>query len=748
MGRNKGGKILCLVWLAVQLMILSGVGIWIYQTKQSDIVLEELEVKHKEGTDDLYLAAKAEALEAGVYELSINYETDADDVYVCIATDMPSNCLYADDFTLSRNKDRLNTQIWLNKKMDSIEVQIHPDAADSLKIHSVTISRNTIGSCSYGMLRIFGLLLVLNIIIAGVYLWKYLRQQAAVLLGLLFLFAISSLWIYGRGMPMRDDTLFQWARVWELANGIKNGDFPVRIQPGWANGYGYAVSVFYGDLFLYFPALLVLLKIPLSIACKIYLLTINFGTILLSYITFRKIGKQRTIGLLCSAVYTLSSYRMCNVYYRGAVGEYTAMMLLPVVVLGLWNIIFENTEEQDYRKQWMILSLGMTGIIMTHVLSCEMMTVFLILLCIIAARRVFEKVRFIELCKAVIGTVGLSVAFLIPFLDYSREELNVFQQRTNYAIQEYGISLQQIIGLGEPGMRQSQSEAVSAMAISVGIAAILTIVAALYCVIKDQGSRKKCRIAGALFLAVFACFMATDIFPYDKMEQVPVLKLLIGSLQFPFRFMSIATILLTMLLCLVAMEMQGKLKKNFYLTFQILLCVLVLVQNVQYGDYIRTVKTQVMNKADGAEWTEAPLTMYGGQYLYQGTDYYAVMDDDKIGGWVEIEDYKRRGLEFEITCSSAIDTRMELPLFYYPDYRCWDINTKQQFRTVKGDNNELWVDNIPAGYNGTLKVAFVEPLLWRIAEVISLCTIGVYALLIYRDYKKEKQRRFAEKGNT
>lgn len=82
------------------------------------------------------------------------------------------------------------------------------------------------------------------------------------------------------------------------------------------------------------------------------------------------------------------------------------------------------------------------------------------------------------------------------------EELNVFQQRTNYAIQEYGISLQQMIGLGKPGMRQSQSEAVSAMAISVGIPAILTIVAALYCVIKDQGSRKKCRIAGALFLAV------------------------------------------------------------------------------------------------------------------------------------------------------------------------------------------------------------------------------------------------------
>lgn len=587
------------------------------------------------------------------------------------------------------------------------------------------------------MLRVFGVLIILDIVAIGIIMRKKLSGHTMTLIGLGVIIAVSSIGLCGKGMPSRDDIIFQWARVWGLASGIKNGDFPVRIQPEWANGYGYAVSVFYGDLFLYFPAILVLLKLPIYMACKIYLLMVNIGTVVLSYTAFRNIGKQRTIGLLCSAVYTLSSYRMCNVYYRGAAGEYTAMMLLPVVVLGLWNILFENTEEKNYRKQWMILSLGMTGIIMTHVLSCEMMTVFFILLCIIAARRVFEKVRFIELCKAIIGTVGLSVAFLIPFLDYSREELNVFQQRTNYAIQEYGISLQQMIGLGEPGMRQSQSEAVSAMAISVGIPAILTIVAALYCVIKDQGSRKKCRIAGTLFLAVFACFMATDIFPYDKMEQVPVLKLLIGSLQFPFRFMSIATILLTLLLCLVAMEMQGKLKKNFYLAFQIILCVIVLIQNVQYGDYIRTVKTQVMNKADGAEWTEAPLTMYGGQYLYQGTDYYAVIEDDKIGGWVEIEEYKRRGLEFEITCSSAIDTRMELPLFYYPDYRCWDINTKQQFRTVKGDNNELWVDNIPAGYNGTLKVAFIEPVSWRLAEIFSALTMVFYIIGI-RKIKKEK----------
>lgn len=163
-------------------------------------------------------------------------------------------------------------------------------------------------------------------------------------------------------------------------------------------------------------------------------------------------------------------------------------------------------------------------------------------------------------------------------------------------------------------------------------------------------------------------------------------------------------------------------------------------QCLQYWHYVKETRGTKLATVDGAEWTGAALTMYGGQYLYQGTDYFAVMDNDSIGGWVKIEDYKRKGLEYEMTCSSDIDTRMELPLFYYPDYQCWDVSTGEKFHVVKGDNNELWVDNIPAGYQGTLKVAFVEPVMWRIGEIVSLITLGIYGIYFYTNKSRDLNR--------
>ena len=718
-----------------------------YCIAQPDIIVEEFT------TNDLEKEAQLGQLQEGVYDLSIDYKTNMSNVYVCVKTD-ETRGFYADDFILNSSKDKLTTQIWLDKQIDNIAVKIQANSDEwgqeesSLEVFAVSLSRSTIGSCTYKMLRVSGVLIILDIVAIGIIKRKKLSGHTMTLIGLGVIIAVSSIGLCGKGMPSRDDTIFQWARVWGLANGIKNGDFPVRIQPEWANGYGYAVSVFYGDLFLYFPAILVLLKLPIYMACKIYLLMINIGTVILSYVSFKKISKNISIGLVCSAAYSLSIYRMCNIYYRGAVGEYTAMMLLPVVALGIWNILFEDVEKKKYRRQWMILSLGMSGIILTHVLSCEMIALFLFIICIVAYRRVFNRKRLIELCKAVVGTIGLSAVFIVPFLDYAREDLKVFQERSAYAIQRYGISIRQLVGLGRLGEIQSQAETTTTMAVCMGILTILVLGISGYILVGKRRADHYHKILGVFCLTVLTLWMTTDCFPYDKLERFYPIKMLIGSLQFPFRFMSIGMLLATLLLCLVTMELQQTWKKHIFYGVIVFSLVAIGGQCLQYWQYVKESRGVARATVDGAEWTGAALTMYGGQYLYQGTDYYAVMEDDKIGGWVEIEDYKRRGLEFEITCSSAIDTRMELPLFYYPDYRCWDINTKQRFRTVKGDNNELWVDNIPAGYNGTLKVAFVEPLLWRISEAISLCTIGVYALPIYRDYKKEKQRRFAPKGNT
>ena len=59
------------------------------------------------------------------------------------------------------------------------------------------------------------------------------------------------------------DISFHLMRIEGLAEGLKMGQFPVKIQPAWYEGFGYGCSVFYGDLFLYIPACLRLLGVSL-----------------------------------------------------------------------------------------------------------------------------------------------------------------------------------------------------------------------------------------------------------------------------------------------------------------------------------------------------------------------------------------------------------------------------------------------------------------------------------------------------
>ena len=68
-------------------------------------------------------------------------------------------------------------------------------------------------------------------------------------------------------------------------------------------GYGYPVSVYYGDFLLYFPALLRLCGVPVVAAYKIFVALVNLGTGLLALYSFRKIFGDDRVALVCAAAY-------------------------------------------------------------------------------------------------------------------------------------------------------------------------------------------------------------------------------------------------------------------------------------------------------------------------------------------------------------------------------------------------------------------------------------------------------------
>ena len=130
------------------------------------------------------------------------------------------------------------------------------------------------------------------------------------------------------------DLMSHLNRIEGLAQGMQDGQFPVKIQLFWLMCRGYATSVFHGDLFLYFPAVLRFLGVSVQGAYKCYVVAVNLATAAISCFCLGKMLQNRWAGLL----YTMSGYQLISLYIRAAVGEYTAMAFLPLIVYGLWLI--------------------------------------------------------------------------------------------------------------------------------------------------------------------------------------------------------------------------------------------------------------------------------------------------------------------------------------------------------------------------------------------------------------------------
>ena len=195
-----------------------------------------------------------------------------------------------------------------------------------------------------------------------------LWQNLAILLACLPLF--SNYLYFGH------DLEFHMQRIAAMAAELSYGQFPVRLTTTTLNGYGYASPLCYCELFLLLPALLYNLWLPLRTCYQVYLFAVTLATCLIAYFSFAKITASRRLGLLGALLYTLSAHRLTCVYTRAAVGEFTAMAFFPLVLLGLYGIY---TSDRPRFGDWLPMALGMAAMVQSHLLSCELTALLLIL---------------------------------------------------------------------------------------------------------------------------------------------------------------------------------------------------------------------------------------------------------------------------------------------------------------------------------------------------------------------------------
>ena len=94
--------------------------------------------------------------------------------------------------------------------------------------------------------------------------------------------------------------------------------------------------------------------------------------------------------------------------------------------------------------------------------------------------------------------------------------------------------------------------------------------------------------------------------------------------------------------------------------------------------------------------------------------------------------YEKRAGTAYLSVENAGDAAdISVPIFNYGHYRAAD-GTGAEFPLRSGENARLVLD-IPAGYSGTIRIAWVSPLWWRGCEALSLlCALGSLARVLRR----------------
>ncbi len=335
--------------------------------------------------------------------------------------------LISDAIDLVDGNERKNTRITISSPvtMRNLFAGIAYYGVGSLSIGDISITE----SMEYRMVQLLGSILCL--VLFNVFCfkivprWKQSRESKiwwieVVSLGLFVSLPLFANFIFlGQGY----DSFFHFNRIVSLAQELEYGQFPVRITRDLVNGYGYINPLFYCDIFLYPSAILYNCMVPLMTCYKVYVVAVNFATILVAYYSFKLITEDRDISMIGAAIYTMSSYRMLNVYTIVGLGTYTAAIFLPVVIASMYRIYKQdNIKFQD----WILLSIGMSGIICSHILSTQMVVGFLVIFCIVFMKKTLQPHRFISLLKATGATICMTDWFIVPMLNSINMYLVVF----------------------------------------------------------------------------------------------------------------------------------------------------------------------------------------------------------------------------------------------------------------------------------------------------------------------------------
>ncbi|ETA73726.1 hypothetical protein [Ligilactobacillus equi] len=189
------------------------------------------------------------------------------------------------------------------------------------------------------------------------------------------------------------DMSFHLNRIYDLYKNIQNGNAFSYISTYSFNQLGTFINMVYGFLPLYPMAIcMIIFKNPIE-AVYMGILFFMWISMIISYMMGIKFWGSRKKSLIFAFLYIFSEYTFNWWFKTFGLGQVIACSFLPLIFYGLYSIFYND------KKEWYFLSLGMIGVIYTHILSVMIYSIViffvLVLITISDWHRTIKNIKYL-----------------------------------------------------------------------------------------------------------------------------------------------------------------------------------------------------------------------------------------------------------------------------------------------------------------------------------------------------------------
>ena len=246
-------------------------------------------------------------------------------------------------------------------------------------------------------------------------------------IGIIGLFAIISylyVWSFIRTgiIYVSSDRIFHLERLEEAYRTLRSGHLLSYISTYSAARIGIATGQGYPSINLIIYGLIRLILVKPVISYYSYIMVEQFLGLIVAFYAgwiFFKGSKKR--ALIFAVILRTSTYVMYNDFGRADIGEAWALIFVPLVLIGYYLI----TARRDYTRGVLILSLGLSLELYSHILSAVITILFL--MGVYGFHLLSDRTNIIAELKSLIISAILfvleSLIILVPLIDLLREHI-------------------------------------------------------------------------------------------------------------------------------------------------------------------------------------------------------------------------------------------------------------------------------------------------------------------------------------